>query len=234
MIMKISNYINQNYLHHAYLIVGDKDIIIPQLFSDLKDLNVNIMANPDLYNIQIDTFKMEDAKILKSLVVEKSLSGGKRIFLISANNFLLEAQNTLLKVLEEPIEGTHFFVISPSTKVIIPTLLSRFYVVSDKTNDKLNTKEAEDFIKLSLVERLDKLKELLAEDDEDKNVDSPRTKALKFLNELEMVLYKKMSRSNLDMRIFNQIFEVRKYLRQPGSATKTLMEGVALGIPERM
>lgn len=243
----ISKFIDQNYLHHAYLIEGDNTIILPEILLFLESLNIKTKANPDFYYLEIDSFKMEDAKNLKEITNEKSFSNykdAKKIFLISANSFLLEAQNSLLKVFEEPIINTHFFIITPSVQVFIPTLLSRFYVIRSKSfslKDNLS-EEAENFVKLTLFKRIDYIKELLAsakEEDEESikstlmvSEDSPRAKALKFLNNLEVVLHKKVLKSSLDTKVFEHIFKVRKYLRQPGSSAKSLLESVALSIPE--
>ncbi|MEK7588202.1 MAG: hypothetical protein AAB438_00090 [Patescibacteria group bacterium] len=248
--MQISLHIDKKNLHHAYLLEGDKNEIIPQVFSILEDLNIKTSANPDFYNLDIDSFKIDDARNLKSMTSDRSFSGeatSKKIFLISANSFLLEAQNSLLKVFEEPIENTHFFIVTPSTQIFIPTLLSRFFVIKSESASarqdlmEENTLEAEKFIKLPLVKRIDFLKELLAvdEDEEEGNEkDSPRARALRFLDNLEFVLHKKISKSNHIglpyVELFKQMFIVRKYLRQPGSSAKSLMESVALGIPEKM
>lgn len=245
----ISKFIDQNYLHHAYLIEGDSSVILPELLLFLESLNIKTTANVDFYQLEIDSFKMEDARNLKEVTNEKSFSNdkdAKKIFLISANTFLLEAQNSLLKVFEEPMVNTHFFIITPSVQVFIPTLLSRFYVIkSEAFSLKENlTEEAEKFVKLPLAKRIDYIKELLAstkEEDEENSKstlvadgDSPRAKALKFLNNLEIVLHKKALKPSSDTKIFEHIFKVRKYLRQPGSSAKSLMESVALSIPENI
>src|SRR3989344_1610534 len=100
--------LNKDNLHHAYLIEGDKDKILPELLEFIEKLGVK-QGSADFSQIELDTFKVEDARNLKSYAMEKGFSAQKKIFIISANSFLLEAQNTLLKVFEEPIENTHFF-----------------------------------------------------------------------------------------------------------------------------
>ena len=74
------------------------------------------------------------------------------------------------------------------------------------------------------------------EEDEEGNeivvFNSIRAKALKFLNALEYSLHQKaVSKCLFDTKIFEQIFKVREFLRMPGSSTKSLMESVALVIP---
>ena len=93
----------KNNLHHAYLIEGTKETIIPEILEFFKD--------DEIVQITLDSFKIEDARNLKSYASEKSFPDVKKIFVISTNSFLLEAQQALLKMFEDPIENSHFFVI---------------------------------------------------------------------------------------------------------------------------
>lgn len=241
----ILKYLDKNNLHHAYLIEGVQDEVVIEITEFLKSLGINTVGNPDFIHIQLDSFKIEDARNLKTYVVQKSFSSEKRIFIITANNFLLEAQNSLLKTFEEPIENTHFFIIVPDTNALLRTFISRFYLISVR-QDLSETeviKEAEKFITMPLKSRIDFIKELLAEPEENleeeppsggssSKLDFPRSKALKFLNTLEYSLHKKVvSKAGFDIATFQHLFKVRKFLRMPGSSTKTLMESVALIIP---
>jgi ribosomal protein S20 len=139
-------------------------------------------------------------------------------------------------MIEEPIESTHFFIIVPDAKALLKTFVSRFYLISARQD--LREEKAEKFINMSLKTRIDFIKELLAESEEEDPegnkiiiLDSTRAKALKFLNELEFVLHRKMSKGIFDTNFFEHIFKVREFLRMPGSSTKTLMESVALVTP---
>ena len=238
-------HLNKNNLHHAYLIEGQHKEIMPEILKFLESLGISTNANPDFMHISLDSFKIEDARNLKSYSAEKGFSRetGKKIFVVSANSFLVEAQNSLLKMFEEPIENTHFFLIVPDTNSLLKTLVSRFYLIKSK-DINTETKEAEKFIQMPLQRRIDFIKELLAEpEDADLAVgtpsgaptaklDSARSKALSFLNELEFSLYLKLvSKTVFDKGCLEHIFKVREFLRMPGSSPKTLMESVALVVP---
>lgn len=233
--MDILKHLDKNNLHHAYLIEGAQEKIVPEIFKFMKNLGIETSGNPDFYHISVDSFKIEDARNLKSVEYEKGFSTNKKIFLISANNFLLEAQNTLLKIFEEPIENTHFFIIVPNANTLLKTLVSRFYLIKTETGLENELKEAEKFIVMSLKDRLVYIKELLVSNDEEDDeenltieVQSVRSKSLNFLNALETVV----SRIVLDTQnCFAHIFKVREFINQPGSSIKTLMESVALIIP---
>ncbi len=135
----ILNHLDKNNLHHAYLIEGTRDEIVPEILEFFQNLGVETVGNPDFIQISIDNFKIEEAFSLRSMSADKSLTvalsaqGGKKIFIICANSFSLDAQNVLLKMFEEPIENTHFFLIVPDANTLLKTLVSRFYFISIKS-----------------------------------------------------------------------------------------------------
>lgn len=244
----LHEHLDKNNLHHAYLIEGVKDEIVPEIFGFFENLNIKTSGNPDFCHITIDNFKIDEAFELRGMSTNKSYSSLKKIFLITVNSFTLDAQNVLLKMFEEPIENTHFFLIVPDANSLLKTLVSRFYFISTRQDSVSQTKDAEKFISMALQDRINFIKDLLVEEEDGGGegneiivLDSTRSKATKFLNELESVLHHKIFIQGKDknpkenpatMIPFRQIFLVRKFLRQPGSSTKTLMESVALVIPD--
>lgn len=240
--MHIFNNLSKNNLHHAYLIEGKKEEIIPEILEFLEKIGVTVKNNQDFNQIILDSFKIDDARDLKAQSILKGVSKNKKVFIIAVNNFLIEAQNTLLKMFEEPTDNTIFFIIIPDTAILLPTLLSRFYLIKSENKLEEDQKIAEEFLGMSLNRRIDFLKELVKKPDEEEKddfreimIDSTRSKAIKFLNALELILYRKLhtevkpSHEKLDY--FNQIFKAREFINQPGSSVKSLMESVALSIP---
>jgi len=233
----ILEHLDKNNLYHAYLIEGTQKEILPEILEFMKILKIKTSGNPDFYHINVDSFKIDDARNLKSLEYQKSfLDKEKKIFLISANNFLLEAQNTLLKIFEEPIENTHFFILVPNVDILLKTFVSRFYLIRTKAGLENEMKEAEKFIMMSIKNRIDFIKKLIIKSDDDLVIglnllDSPRIKSLKFLNALEIILHNKFLQEKSNGSYFQQIFKVREFINQPGSSLKSLMESIALVIP---
>jgi DNA polymerase III delta prime subunit len=241
--MSILEHLDKNNLHHAYLIEGMRDEVMPEVVNFLNEIGIKTVGNSDFVHIHQDSFKIDDARNLKSFASEKSFVSGRRIFVVTANSFLLEAQNSLLKMFEEPIDNTHFFLIVPDINVLLRTLVSRFYLISSKFSSRQGlaeeTRDAEKFIKMPLRERIDFIKELLAEDDEEDEegnelavLDSTRSKAIKFLNALEEALHRRLLKNfSGSQAYFEHFFKVREFLRMPGSSAKSLMESVALLTP---
>jgi len=212
-------------------------------------LGVATQNNPDFSHIHLDTLRVDDARSLKSLTGERGYSEKKKIFLISSNNILLEAQNTMLKMFEEPIEDTIFFVIVPDHNALLSTFISRFHFIPASRARGVLAQDgrASEFIKMPLQMRINYIKDLVAaEDEEDMAADSTRAKALNFLNELEAVVQKMIMGNSSDFTLslrggaytdknfpiafFEQAMKVRKLLRMPGSSPKMLLESVALVI----
>lgn len=250
--MSILKYLDKDNLHHAYLIEGARDEVVKEIKDFLESIDINTEQNPDFIHLNLDSFKIDDARNLKSFGNQKSFSS-KKIFIISVNSFLLEAQNSLLKMFEEPIENTHFFLIVPDTNSLLKTFISRFYLISTKTDNNDDIKEAEKFIVMPLKNRIDFIKEFLTEEEEEDEegneivaLDSTRSKAIKFLNALEFFLHDKLQKNSSALLhptggtfcvrnsvevCHEHILKVREFLRMPGSSTKTLLESVAIIIP---
>lgn len=232
----ISEHLDKNNLHHAYLIEGEREEIILEILNFLKTLNIKTSGNPDFVNISIDNFKIDEAFNLRAMSADKSFSSSQKIFMVCVNSFSLDAQNVLLKMFEEPIENTIFFLVVPDTKILLKTLISRFYFIKapTKVGARAEVREAEKFIKLPLQSRINFIKELLTEPEEEGNeiiiLDGTRSKVLKFLNALELT----MSKGTLDSKVLKHFFKVREFLNMPGSSAKSLMESVALIVPEKL
>ncbi|MFM7088721.1 MAG: hypothetical protein ACKOW9_04295 [Candidatus Paceibacterota bacterium] len=226
--------IHKDNLHHAYLLLGSREDNITRILGLIGELSGGISNNPDFLKIEVDTFRIADARTLKAFTAEKSFTENARKFIVlSARHFLEEAQNTLLKVFEEPSPGIHFFILAENTQGILPTLLSRMYTVGVPAK---RTTHAQEFLAMDLAMRFEYIKGILTETDEDDLVsDSPRTKALNLLNDLEETLYVRfLDGASIEPGVFGHIFKVRENLRQSGSAPKMLIESVALAIPVKI
>lgn len=70
-----------------------------------------------------DDFKLEDAKavVAEAYISEEST----KYILFGAKKFLIEAQNSLLKILEEPPSNIVFIILTMSKSSLLPTMLSR-------------------------------------------------------------------------------------------------------------
>ena len=220
--------IDPKNIHHSYLIEGEINSAVAGVMELLEVWEVKTSGNPDFHKTTLDVFKIADARELKGLVSNKSISSenSKRVFVLAFNQILAEAQNTLLKSIEEPSTDTHFFIITPNINNILPTVISRCEVVKvAKKSQQDFENEVQEFIKMSRKQRIEFLKDFIKVEAEE--IDSPKARSLKFLDELEQALAQDATPHK---EVLSHIFGVRKYLAQPSVSVKTLMESVALAL----
>lgn len=236
--MKIFEHLETDNLHHAYLIEGGREEISLQVLELCERLGVKTSGNPDFYHISIDSLKIDDALYLRTLGSDRSFGGEKKIFVVATNSMSIDAQNVLLKMFEEPIPGTHFFIIVPDANSLLKTLVSRFYFIKHAGKGEDKNTLVKDFISMNLRSRLDFLKDFLTEPDEEDEggnavvlEESARSRALNFLNALEGELHSDYQDKLINPSYFRHFFKVREFLRMPGSSVKSMMESVAIITP---
>jgi DNA polymerase-3 subunit delta' len=79
------------------------------------------------------TIKIEDVRALRRSMSESPEHGRTRVFLLSeAQELTVAAANGLLKSLEEPLPGNVFVLLAPQRNWLLPTLVSRSYVLTLK------------------------------------------------------------------------------------------------------
>lgn len=72
------------------------------------------------------SISVDEMRYLLSLVGQHTFTGGRRVVIIEqAEKMTTPAANALLKTLEEPPEGTVFLLLTDSTEMLLPTIVSR-------------------------------------------------------------------------------------------------------------
>jgi len=83
-----------------------------------------------------DDFKIEHAK---AVVAESYISESQtKYIIIGSNSFTNVAQNSLLKVLEEPPKNIEFIIISPTKSNLLPTVRSRLPIHKGKKSHSVH------------------------------------------------------------------------------------------------
>lgn len=229
---------NKDKLHHAYLLVGEKEEILPLLFNFFeKELDFFTKANPDFYYKEIDTLGVEDAVDLKNFQNKKAIGGNKKILVIQTNFITSEAQNSLLKVFEEMAEETHLFLISSSAENFLDTLKSRFEIVvldnSKNTEEDVNLKN---FLAADFQARSNFLKRFWEHKKDEK---ADKAGAILFIKKIENFLYNKFKQNQnsekLPIRfeeLFEEINKSTSFLNDRSPSIKMILEYLALIIPK--
>jgi hypothetical protein len=225
----VDTYKKTGVIHHAYAFEGEKSGIVAGLLKFLeKDFGVETKNNPDFSYQEFETFTIDDGRALRERHGRRALAG-KKVFVISARFITIEAQNSLLKIFEEPTEGAHFFLIMPNTHVLISTLRSRLVVVDQDAVDAKSQKNdshllAKKFLPASVAERLVFVKNIIEEKD--------RAKAIDFVIALEQILASRLKNNKVVLAenagVLTEILMVKKYSHDRAPSVKLLLEHLCL------
>lgn len=125
------NLVRKDRLGHAYLFSGQEMIGKKTFALELANL-VTGQSTPDIYLISAagsesgQTIAIEEIRKIKN-DVSLSPSEGRYKFIIidDANLMTAEAQNALLKVLEEPNPSSILILVTANSEALLPTVISR-------------------------------------------------------------------------------------------------------------
>ncbi len=102
--------------------------------SDFESLKAKLESKFGINNLRFyvsDDFLLENAKevIAEAYIAEKD----EKILVINANSFRIEAQNALLKIIEEPPRNIKFIIVTQSKNLLLPTIRSRMLIENNLT-----------------------------------------------------------------------------------------------------
>ena len=130
----LSNSIKNETLSHSYLFIGQKGIGKKFLATEFAKeiLHSEIENHPDFLFIEPDgaSIKIEQIRTLQRKIQEKPILSDKKIYIIDdAEVMTTEAQNCLLKTLEEPPEFAIIILIGSNENAFLSTIKSRCMVI---------------------------------------------------------------------------------------------------------
>jgi DNA polymerase III delta prime subunit len=208
------------FSHHAYLVRGGQRVL-PQIFQMLEAEGFNMTANPDFYLEHYQTFGIGESRALKEMD-SRSAVNDKKVFVLSFDSITSEAQNSLLKTLEEPLGGSVYFLCVNKEEIILPTLKSRMMILEFPAVLD-DTAEAETFLEMSADEKLDFVHKF---SDDIKKDRKNKKDAIDFLNSIERVLYE--NKEQYSPTLLKKVLELKSYAENKGSSVKMIMETLSL------
>jgi len=213
--------------HHAYLLVG-YDEALSWLLKELQNEGMRTIGNPDFLLKTTETFSVEDARDVKDFQSQTATENHK-IIIILTKYFSYPAQHSLLKVLEEPTSKTRFFIITPTTSVLLNTLKSRLLIIdqSEYLEDKDLNKMAITFLTSEKEERLSIVSKIIKQFDKEETSIPFKVYGVAFLNTLEMEISKGEDKNKFNLEM---LWKVKDYINDQGSSVKNLLETLALTI----
>ncbi|MBL7078661.1 hypothetical protein ISS42_03315 [Candidatus Shapirobacteria bacterium] len=144
----------------GFLVVGSQDFFLEKVGSFLGEKGLNLTNNPNLLFLNEPQTGIEEIRKLKGFFTRKKwLEKEKRLVLLAHGEGLsLEAQNALLKTLEEVRKNNYIFISVPNQETLIPTIVSRCQIIHSPNNQtKEGSQPALDFFSLKKLPLADRL-----------------------------------------------------------------------------
>lgn len=215
--MSLLNIPKQN-LHHTNICIGPREQIKKEIEAYIQTLSSEI-SNIESLIYEYNTLKVEDVEKIISVHLRKTSDDSMQIISLFLNAITPQAQNNMLKMLEEPKSNTYFFIQTNSLSNILPTVISRAHVHTFSF-EKTISKETEEFLQSSLSKRLEFVKQLTEQIKKEKKT---KQDAINLLEEIELFCHQ-----NKKIPALKKIIEIKDYLKDSGASTKQLLEYVSL------
>ncbi len=218
-------------MHHANIIINREDCKNFVFGILKKDLNFEIKTNPDFLMIENDGFGIDDARNLKKWAVGKPLLGETKVCFVIARSITHEAQNALLKILEEPTPGTYFFIKLEDRGGLLPTFLSRVKILENSQRGALeenslraplrkeNENNAHKFLNSDKKEKLSLIQTLSKKTD--------KTEMKELIKDLEKIYYENYIKDISKAGIMKNVLTAKIFATARGSSPKMLLEWLA-------
>lgn len=199
--------------HHAFVAFANALELadIPQAFKT---------QSVDVLHIVVPRVSIDDARELSRLALQKPFEGSMRTFVIITDDIAQEAQNALLKLLEEPPSHTQFFLVIAPTAFLLPTLRSRLFVLNSSRTSSGTQEAFTLFLSESYAQRLLRITE------------KTKAKDNLWIEDILRGCEQWVSINSQERRsILASLIMVRKHIGYKGASAKMLLEELALSLP---
>ena len=214
---------------HAYVIGGHKEDAKVFVDSFLKKFDITKENN----NITISEhviFTIDHVRELRhwqQLVAQN----GEKIYIAYISFITREAENALLKTLEEPVPNTHIILAIPKPEMLLPTILSRVQIIIPEKSERSGSQKIKEFLTLPIAQRLEFVKNLVEKGDDEYASAEVREKAVAFFDDLEHYFAENISEINSkNIEKIESILKLKKYLYSPAVSVKTILETIILSL----
>jgi len=141
-----------------------------------------LSSHPDIHNLEITdklSIGIEDIKLFQKKLIYKPFQESSQLGIIhDAQKLTHEAQNSLLKALEESDDNTIYVLAVDNEKNLLPTIRSRARIIYSHVEKGNESPFQENFFELDLISQFEKI-EKASED---------RSQSLELINQVENYL----------------------------------------------
>ena len=219
-------------LFHAYVIGGARANARAHIEELLAPYEILRLGNPDFFVTEHTAFTIDDARDLRTWQTLVPAAGARKIRIVYTDFINSEAQNTLLKTLEEPVEGTHIIFAVPKPETLLPTVLSRVRLVMPSVPQSWSDNEIKKFLSMTMAERMVYVAKIAEKGEDDDAAAQVREKAVAFIDNLEKNFSEKLLENPTKewQSKIELILKLKKYLFISGASVRIILETLALTI----
>src|SRR4030042_5528102 len=117
---------------NSYLIVSPNNKFIDDKIKSFKK-SLHISEYNYMHLSYPGSIGINDIKELRKIITVKPFSAEKRLIVIrEIEKATTEAQNAMLKILEEPPAGNYFLLTTSKPEKLLPTIISRCQEIADR------------------------------------------------------------------------------------------------------
>lgn len=195
--------------------------LVPHAYDTVADAIRTQAGDVEYIEIIEQTLPVDRAREIIDRQLMKS-DGREKIIVIAFDTATREAQNALLKVVEEPVVGTTFMLVTPNAHILLPTLKSRLSELTLDVDTASKAQAAKKFLKASPQERLDIIKPLIDSKD--------RRETGRFIRDIANIFREHTTHAGWGSHA-TTLNTFLSYTDDPASSPKMLLEHLALTLP---
>jgi DNA polymerase-3 subunit delta' len=195
-------------MHHAQLLIGSyawAGSLLPEVLRS---------EGEDVRHYRGVRMGIDEVRTIIYEAYLKPIHEDKRSFVIAYGQLTLDAQNALLKLLEDPPVTAQFFIIIDREELLIPTVRSRLLIVAREDIQAIDA-ECLKFFTLSITERLTLIANRM------KNNDDVWARVI-------MRAIEEKAHREKNMPVLKALDELRPFYDTQGASRKMILEHLTL------
>ncbi len=173
--------------------------------------------SPDIVHLSGSRMGIDEVRSLIQEAYMTPMHGTERVFVLAYGAFTEEAQNALLKLLEEPPKTARFYIISERPNLLLSTLRSRL-VRADVEPHEESSFDIRAFLRLSYGERLAEIASRSQKKDE-----------AWLINLMEAM--ETRAHDSKDAPLIRSVLSLKPYFHTSGASKKMILEHLVLLLP---
>ena len=218
---------------HAMVIFGDRAASLTYLLALLSKKENLVPGSPDLLVLDCTTFGVDESELARQYV-SRAAVGGRKAIIMSASHFTHQAQNALLKILEEPASQTTFFLLAEQEEALLGTVRSRVVACTEHGRSEGREalrRQAEQFLSGTTSGRLQLLEPFLRVYDNDEAKRGQRSAARGFVLELQTAFLAAKKAHTHEGADF--LFRASTLLATPAANLRLIFEHLSFALPTK-